>query len=111
MNKTISSAMILALTSVATFGVWAGERAPRQASEPVRVSAPANSAPVDERAVRRTGESCVKETGTRIRAGSGREGCRFAGRSYSREDMDRTGEIDVGRALQRLDPSIQGGRW
>lgn len=111
MNKTISSAMILALASVATFGVWAGERTPRQASEPVRVSAPPNSAQVDQSAAARSNERCVKETGTRIRAGSGRVGCRFAGRSYSREEMDRTGETDVGRALQRLDPSIQGGRW
>lgn len=28
---------------------------------------------------------------------------------YSREELTRTGEIDLGRALRRLDPSIRGG--
>jgi hypothetical protein len=29
-----------------------------------------------------------------------------AGRSYSREDLDRTGHTNAGAALQQLDPSV-----
>jgi hypothetical protein len=32
--------------------------------------------------------------------------CAAAGRSYSSEDLRRTGEIDLGDALQKLDPAI-----
>lgn len=32
--------------------------------------------------------------------------CGVYGRTYSKDDLDRTGEIDVGEALQKLDPSI-----
>jgi hypothetical protein len=32
--------------------------------------------------------------------------CAAFGRSYSGEDLQRTGHIDTGRALQSLDPSI-----
>ena len=33
-------------------------------------------------------------------------GCNVAGRSYTQEDIDRTGKTDAGQALQMLDPSI-----
>ena len=38
--------------------------------------------------------------------------CAAFGRSYSGEDLQRTGHIDTGRALQSLDPAItaSGGR-
>jgi hypothetical protein len=48
--------------------------------------------------------SCLKETGTRLPPPPGQ--CAGFGRSYSGEDMDRTGQIDAGAALQMLDPSI-----
>jgi hypothetical protein len=40
-----------------------------------------------------------------------RDGCiaNAPGRSYGRDDIERTGETDIGRALQRLDPSISRG--
>lgn len=49
---------------------------------------------------------CVRDTGTRIKHRGHRECLAVNGRSYSREDIDRTGAIDLGDALQRLDPSI-----
>ena len=49
--------------------------------------------------------ACVPETGSRIRR-LDRDGRCLTGRSYDREDIRRTGEFDVGRALRKLDPSI-----
>jgi hypothetical protein len=48
--------------------------------------------------------SCLKETGTRLPPPPGQ--CAAFGRSYSSEEMDRTGRTDAGAALQMLDPSI-----
>ena len=33
-------------------------------------------------------------------------GCNVAGRTYTQDDIDRTGKTDAGQALQMLDPSI-----
>jgi len=46
--------------------------------------------------------SCLTETGSRI---SGPK-CRGYGRSYSNEDIERTGQTSAGDALSLLDPSI-----
>lgn len=59
---------------------------------------------------------CVQQTGTRIRVRDDRtdktddfrQRCVIAGgRVYTREDIERTGEVDIGRALRKLDPAIQ----
>lgn len=53
--------------------------------------------------------NCLRYTGTRIPASKlGSKGCVMAnGRVYSREDIDRTGEVDIADALRKLDPSIR----
>jgi hypothetical protein len=49
---------------------------------------------------------CIRYTGTHL-AKREKDQCTGAvGRSYDREDIERTGEVDIGRALERLDPSI-----
>ena len=54
--------------------------------------------------------TCMRYTGTRIHTRAMREkgkDCVFAhGRVYSREDLERTGELDIADALRRLDTSI-----
>lgn len=53
---------------------------------------------------------CLKKTGSRIAPRADKQGrkCVSAnGRSYSKEDLDRTGEIDLADALRRLDPAIR----
>lgn len=52
---------------------------------------------------------CLTQTGSRIspRADSkGRKCISAAGRAYSREDLDRTGAVDLAEALRRLDPAV-----
>jgi hypothetical protein len=48
--------------------------------------------------------ACVTQTGSRIAGNSAN--CAAFGRSYSRDDIDKTGKVDLGDALQTLDPSI-----
>jgi hypothetical protein len=45
---------------------------------------------------------CVRQTGTRIH----RRSC-LPGRSYDRQDIDRSGANTVADALRRLDPSVR----
>jgi hypothetical protein len=47
--------------------------------------------------------SCLTQTGSRIGA---KGKCRATGRSYTNDDMRRTGATTVGEALPLLDPSI-----
>lgn len=52
--------------------------------------------------------NCLKHTGSRvIRADSKGRKCAIAtGRAYNREDIDRTGAIDLRDAIRRLDPAV-----
>lgn len=51
--------------------------------------------------------NCITNTGSRLKS-KDKKGCNGEpGRSYDKEDLDRTGAITVGEALERLDPSIQ----
>ena len=53
---------------------------------------------------------CLRHTGSMIRArdraGVGKRCIPASGRVWTREDLDRTGRIDVADALRTLDPSI-----
>lgn len=48
--------------------------------------------------------SCLTDTGSRISEGPSK--CRGIGRSYSNEDIQRTGATSAGDALSLLDSSI-----
>jgi hypothetical protein len=48
--------------------------------------------------------NCLTETGSHVSAG--KAACRGFGRSYSHDDIDRTGLTNAGDALAVLDPSI-----
>jgi hypothetical protein len=48
--------------------------------------------------------SCLADTGSRISPAPGK--CRGVGRSYSEQDIDRTGQTSAGNALGLLDSSI-----
>lgn len=53
---------------------------------------------------------CLTQTGTRIRtrdAKTGKVACQGPGRSYSRDELERTGQVDMADALRRIDPSIR----
>ena len=52
--------------------------------------------------------TCLRDTGSLIRAKQG-ECLPVTGRSYSRDELLRTGTQDTARGLQVLDPSISVG--
>jgi hypothetical protein len=47
---------------------------------------------------------CVGETATRIPVKDGQ--CAGFGNTYTRDDIDRTGQTTVGAALQMMDPAV-----
>ena len=47
---------------------------------------------------------CTHDTGTRLRRNT--DGCAGVGKSYSKDDLFRTGEPNAGGALRLMDPSI-----
>jgi hypothetical protein len=47
---------------------------------------------------------CVPDTATRVRVQE--HDCAGFGRTYTREDLERTGTADAGQALRLLDPAI-----
>jgi hypothetical protein len=47
--------------------------------------------------------NCLTDTGSRI---ASKSGCRGYGRSYTNDDIERTGQTQAGDALGLLDPSI-----
>jgi len=49
---------------------------------------------------------CLRQTGSRIHS-QAKQGCTAYGRRYDREDMQRTGEVDVASALRKLDPAVR----
>ncbi|HEY3520186.1 MAG TPA: hypothetical protein VGK80_03995 [Rhodanobacteraceae bacterium] len=50
--------------------------------------------------------NCIRDTGSHIPPPKG--GCLpVAGRTYNHDDIQRTGETNLGQALQQLDPSVQ----
>ncbi|MFQ6310158.1 hypothetical protein [Lysobacter capsici] len=48
---------------------------------------------------------CLRQTGSRIQSKS-KQDCAAYGRSYSRDDLNGIGEVDVASALRRLDPAV-----
>lgn len=53
---------------------------------------------------------CLRETGSRIVAhqnAKGQKRCNaLPGRAYTREDLDRTGHLNIADALRTLDPAV-----
>ncbi len=85
--------------AMATFAVHAQSSIPTQTGQDARTdkAAPADRALSDR--------NCVTDTGSMIRSTKPR--CLpVNGRSYSQDDIQRTGQTHLGPALQQLDPSI-----
>jgi hypothetical protein len=55
--------------------------------------------------------NCIRYTGSHISRREKGQCTGAVGRSYDREDIERTGATDIGQALQRLDPSISVRRY
>jgi len=122
MNRRLVSPLLLA--SLLTAATFAASAQTATTSVGVDASAQATSdanadARFDANATPQIDRNCLRQTGSRIvaranatRSASDRsdkrgQRCVAAnGRVYSREDIDRTGEVDIADALRKLDPAI-----
>lgn len=118
MKRLVFSPLLLGLA----FAAVAQTPAPAQApAEPVALhaaAAPVNDAATTAQPARKdevarkddvADRNCLKETGSRLATrpdSRGRKCVNATGRSYTKEDMDRTGAIDLSDALRRLDPAV-----
>ena len=117
-NRSLAAALATAVLGMCAFGASAQavsadaqaqvQAAPLQADASVAADAQAT----DDAATRQHASNvgCVKDTGTNIRPRDPKTGkplCIGPGRSYSREQIDRTGQTDLADALRRLDTSIR----
>lgn len=96
------------LMSAVVLPVWAQTPA---ASPPVVQAAGVSEAKATAAATENGREHhCLRETGTRIRlqGSQGRPRCNdfVSGRVWTREELDRTGQLELSQALRMLDPSI-----
>lgn len=80
-----------------------------QAAPEAPVAAPAASL-ADSAKTPLSESYCLRETGSRIVArqnAKGQKRCNgMPGRAYTREDLDRTGQVDIADALRMLDPAV-----
>src|SRR5688572_12334625 len=96
----------LAILVAAVVAMAAGCATTSSPDDAARIAADASKRPTLDKA-------CVTDTGSRIKPSKEDEAkakaanCMQPGSTYSREELDQTGEIDTGRALRQLDPRIQ----
>ncbi|MEP7242867.1 MAG: hypothetical protein ABI885_04200 [Gammaproteobacteria bacterium] len=94
----------LLLAVCAAFAVTACASAPQP-----RATAAADAKTPATASTKTANPGCITSTGSRIPRKEG-ECTAQAGRSFSKDDIDRTGSFSIAEALRRLDPSIGGGR-
>ena len=118
MNKQILDKLILRATLAALCGSAAvalpalAQQTTAATAEAAAHAASADQANAQSRAAAKRGvppldsRRCIRDTGSHIPPPKG-QCLPVAGNSYSAQDIQRTGQPDVGRALQMLDPSIR----
>ena len=101
MTKFVSLAAALA------FGLATAAMAAPQSQNTPAAGQPAgaSNAPQSNSPIKPGDRNCLRDTGSLIKPKPG-QCLPVAGRSYSREDIDRTGARTLGPALKDLDPSV-----
>jgi hypothetical protein len=101
MTKFVSLAAALA------FGLaTAAMASPQNQSTPsVNQAAAASNTPQSNSPIKPGDRACLRDTGSLIKPKPG-QCLPVAGRSYSKDDIDRTGARTLGPALKDLDPSV-----
>ncbi len=112
--SALAAAALAASAQTATPPVGVDAVAQAQAASDADARSDANAKPGVDR-------NCLRQTGSRITARYNATGAATArdgvdkrsrrcvaanGRVYSREDIDRTGEVNIADALRKLDPAI-----
>ena len=126
MNRRLVSPLLLASLLATVAFAASAQTATSSAGVDVDASAQATTdanadARFEANATPQIDRNCLRQTGSRIVANANANATRSAsdrsdkrgqrcvaanGRVYSREDIDRTGEVDIADALRKLDPAI-----
>lgn len=102
-------ACLMATTAQAQSPTSTADPAPAPTADPPADAATSAAMPVkNEDAPRLSDLNCIRQTGSRIRQRDAKTACNGQpGRSYSKDDLDRTGQPSLAEALRTLDPSIR----
>jgi hypothetical protein len=106
MSKLISLVVLLAAAGFAMAVRGAPQSTPVTDQPAAKATTQTHPSPV------KPGDpNCIRDTGSLIPAKQG-QCLPVSGRTYSKKDIDNTGESQLGPALEKLDPSItvRGGR-
>ena len=111
MKRLALTAVLLALAfaaSAQTAAPTPAEPVDPQTTDTALAEAAARQDKADAKKDELADRNCLQYTGSRlIRADSkGRKCANATGRSYSKEDIDRTGAVDLRDALRKLDPAV-----
>ncbi|QAU25100.1 hypothetical protein EO087_14815 [Dyella sp. M7H15-1] len=101
MSKLVSVVVLLATAGFA----MATRGAPQTTVPPSNQAAATAAAPNNHSPIKPGDHNCVRDTGSLIPPKKG-ECLPVTGRSYSKQDIDRTGKTTVAGALKDLDPSV-----
>lgn len=103
MSRTLNFKTLLAAFLLAGFAISA---VASETAQPLSTQPVAQSASVNPTGPIKPGDrNCIRDTGSLFRAKPG-QCLPVVGRSYSNEDLQRTGHNSLGPALRDLDPSI-----
>jgi hypothetical protein len=104
----------IALTALLALACAGGAQAQTPATAPAATPAPAVQTPAVEGP--QVANTCLQSTGSRITEAQNRRAVREGraarcanapGRSYSAEDLQRTGQVSLADALRSLDTSVR----
>lgn len=119
MNRRLAPPLLLASLLASAFAVSAQAVTLAASVETGAQAQAASDATADPSAKQQVDRNCLRHTGSRIVARAnaprstrerkdklGQRCVAASGRVYSRDDIERTGEIDIADALRKLDPAI-----
>lgn len=111
MNKRLLAIALAAACSACAISAtaFAQQATNGQGANQPAATATAQSAVAEKNAQRAVppldSHACIRDTGSHIPPQKG-QCLPVAGRSYDRQDIQRTGATSIGQALQMLDPSV-----
>lgn len=102
------AACLMAVTAQAQSPATRAEPASAPTGErPAETATPATVPAKTEDAPRLSDANCIRQTGSRIRQRDAKTPCNGQpGRSYSKDELDRTGHGNLRDALRTLDPAV-----
>jgi hypothetical protein len=101
MSKLVSIVVLLAAAGFAMAVRGAPQSTP-SGDQPAQAT---TATPAKQSPLKPGDRNCIRDTGSLIPPKKG-ECLPVAGRTYSKQDLDSTGQSTLGPALQQLDPSI-----